>query len=101
MSYPKLRIEPEKIGRKAEISIENTTGFTVENHGNTLIWISFKDAATGRAIDVIPGSDRLFNGTPGAVFSGDMLIEFDASKVAAGVEPKNSCLIIKQLLIGC
>ena len=101
MSYPKLRIEPEKIARRAEISLENTTGFTVENQGNSSIWIGFKDAATGRAIDVAPGTDRLFQGTPGAVFSGDLIIEFDETTVPAGVAPRNLALIIKQLIIGC
>jgi hypothetical protein len=101
MSFPKLRIEPEKIGRRAEISLENTTGFTIENHGNSTIWVGFKDAATGRAIDITPGSDRLFNGTPGAVFTGELIIDFDESTVPAGVIPKNSALIIKQLIVGC
>lgn len=101
MSYPKLRIEPEKIGRNAEISLENTTGFTVENQGNTNLWIGFKDAATGKAINVPPGADRLFSGTPGAVFSGHLLITFDEDSLQEGMNAKHSALVIKQIITAC
>lgn len=98
MALAKVRIEPERVSQKAEISLENTTGFTVENQGNTSVWLSFKDAATGRVIEVQPGSDRLFAGTPGAVFSGAVICEFDATAVPAGVTPVNLCLVVKQMI---
>lgn len=101
MSYPKLRIEPEKIAKRAEVSLASVTGFTVENQGNTTIWIGFKDAATGRAIDVAPGTDRLFQGSPGAVFSGDVIIDFDENSTPDGVVPQNSALVIRQIITGC
>jgi hypothetical protein len=101
MSYPTLRIEPEKIAGKAEIRLDSTTGFTVENHGNSTIWLGFKDAATGRAIDLAPGTDRSFTGSPGAVFTGALIVDFDETTVPEGVAAINSALIIKQIITPC
>lgn len=101
MSVRKLAIEAERISNAELVYLNDTTGFTVENRGNSKIWIGFTGNVTGKAIDLEPGQDRLFSGTPGAVFDHTMEITFDESEVQAGVPVQNLCLIIKQILKNC
>lgn len=98
MAIPRVRIEAERLSQDSEVSLENTTGFTVENQGDTKVWLSFAGSALGRTIEVAPGSDRVFSGITGAIFTGGIIIEFDASEIPAGANPLNTCLIIRQII---
>ncbi|MBW3546332.1 MAG: hypothetical protein KY428_12180 [Bacteroidetes bacterium] len=101
MSLPKLSIEAERISNPELVYLKGVTGFTVENRGNSKIWIGFSGNATGKAIDLEPGQDRLFSGATGAVFEHTMEISFDSSEVPEGVPVQHLCLIIKQILKNC
>lgn len=98
MNCPTINIQDEQYSDKAKVVIGGTVGFSVENKGNTKVWIGFGEEE-GRVIDILPSDSRTFQGLSGLQFRGNLNIRFDSSIVPAGVPPKNLCLVIKYIFV--